>query len=327
MISTAEKAITNLPSLAAVPPPSLHWVFGRDQMESLRVVLNHVSEAILLLDAENRIQMVNPFGEQLFDENREQLIGKKWTDYLVPAHAADLEHPLLEDIDRASCVDIHGPKEVLLRRHDGVILDVDLSLSSIPAEQPLYVCVMRDLTPYKQEKHELRQLARTDYLTQIANRRAFDEVLQRQWSDCRASGLPLSVILIDIDHFKRFNDQYGHLQGDLCLRRIAQTIQSTLPSPRLLAARFGGEEFGVVLPGYSEAQALELAEKLRFSVAELRFRHEGITPPVSLSISLGVACDNKESLRNQHALLDVADIALYRAKLSGRNRAVSGKLC
>ncbi|TDQ45930.1 GGDEF domain-containing protein [Permianibacter aggregans] len=313
------------PSSSARQPDPLvrqHWMFGTAQEESLRVVLNHVSEAILLLDQHGRIQLVNPFGEQLFGENRDAMLGKSWADYLEPPFSFEYSELFAQSSakDLAERIHEHSPKEIMLRRQDGLMVDVDISLSIIPAERPLLVCIMRDLSAYKKEHDELRQLARTDYLTQVANRRAFDEVLFRQWQECSKTHVPLSVLLIDIDHFKQLNDQFGHLHGDQCLRRIASAIKSELPSPRMLAARYGGEEFAVILPGCNETQATALAETIRRKVAALSGGDQDVVNSHPLSISIGVACTVAQHLRDYSALVNMADVALYRAKISGRNR-------
>ena len=294
----------SLPLRDDAPLNRQHWVFGKAQEESLRVVLNHVSEAILLLDASGVMQLVNPFGEQLLGENADELIGKAWVDFLEPPSAFEFAELFTQGHSHllAQRVHEHSPKEAVLRRPDGSLVDVDVSLSIIPAERPLLVCLMRDLSNHKKEHDELRMLARTDYLTQVANRRAFDEVLQRQWHACQEQVWPLSVLMIDIDHFKQLNDQFGHLQGDK------------------MAARYGGEEFAVLLPGCNEKQASELAEKIRFEVAALSFRDQDVVALRPMSVSIGVACSQSQQPRDASALVNLADVALYRAKISGRNR-------
>lgn len=294
--------------------------FGLAQIESLRIILNHVSEAIFLMDSHGLIQMMNPYGEQLFGIDREYLIGQPLTSFFAQPFASEYTQLLKEwsDTFLGESTFSHGPREVLIERRDGSITEVDISLSSIPVDECLYLGIMHDLSAHKKENQKLRRLARTDYLTQLANRRAFDEVLQRQWLECKAHNLPLSVVLIDIDHFKAFNDENGHLQGDLCLRQIAQTIAATLPS-RMLAARYGGEEFAVILPGCQLNQASEIAQRIRESVNALSFTNGDANAVRKLTISQGLACSDNKNIKSIAGLINIADVALYRAKLNGRD--------
>lgn len=296
--------------------------FGNAQIESLRIILNHVSEAIFLMDQYGVIQMMNPYGEQLFCVDRERLLGQPLTRFFPQPFATEYAQLLKEwsEVPLSESTFSHGPREVLIERQDGSTIEVDISLSSLPADERLYIGIMHDLSAHKKENSELRRLARTDYLTQLANRRAFDEVLQRQWTDCKANDLPLSVIIIDIDHFKTFNDECGHLQGDLVLRQIAHAIASALPSNRMLAARYGGEEFAVILPGCHLNHANDIAQRIRENVNALVFSADGLCEPRTLSVSQGLACTDSKSIKSVAGLMNTADVALYRAKLNGRDR-------
>jgi diguanylate cyclase (GGDEF)-like protein/PAS domain S-box-containing protein len=171
---------------------------------------------------------------------------------------------------------------------------------------------------------KLSQLAREDHLTGLANRRTFDDMLGKELERARRSALPLALILADVDHFKRFNDTYGHPAGDDVLRAVARAIETVLRRPGDLAARFGGEEFTLILPNTNAAGARILAERARLAVSSLVFTHPD-TAPHGVTISLGVAMlsvdynpnENKEELAA--SFLETADKALYRAKAAGRN--------
>lgn len=167
---------------------------------------------------------------------------------------------------------------------------------------------------------ELSSLALKDPLTHLANRRAFDGAVQRELARARREGGPVSLLMLDVDHFKKFNDHYGHPAGDACLRRIASAIASELTRPADLAARYGGEEFVVLLPGTSPYGAATVAERIRNAVASLDMVHacsdEGI---VSVSIG-GATMDPGSKGVNPADLLADADVALYAAKRDGRNR-------
>lgn len=168
----------------------------------------------------------------------------------------------------------------------------------------------------------LKQVANNDGLTGIKNRRIFDEELERQWKECARNLTPLSVIMADIDHFKEFNDHYGHLAGDACLRRIAGAIQATLNRPGDCAARYGGEEFACILPNTGLAGAQSVAEHIRRSIAGLNIPHQAaVTSQRTVSVSLGVATCFPQARSGWLDLLEAADRQLYRAKELGRNRA------
>jgi diguanylate cyclase (GGDEF)-like protein len=170
----------------------------------------------------------------------------------------------------------------------------------------------------------LEQTANTDALTGLANRRQFDEFMQCEWRRCSRRKLPLSVLIIDADNFKLFNDHYGHLAGDECLRLIATQIAAVARRPGDLAARYGGEEFVLLMPETSESGALHVANRLRTLVQELELIHEGNPPTGMVTVSIGLATclpNAPGSIRSSPAdLLSAADRSLYQAKRDGRNR-------
>ena len=166
---------------------------------------------------------------------------------------------------------------------------------------------------------ELQRLTATDGLTGVANRRRFDEALDHEWRRGIRGGTPLACVMIDIDHFKAFNDRYGHLQGDACLRQISQTLVSTARRAGDIVARYGGEEFAVVLPATTAANARLLADQLRTEVAALKIPHDASTTGPYVTISLGVASMVPAQGVSPATLVAAADRALYQAKHSGRN--------
>lgn len=165
---------------------------------------------------------------------------------------------------------------------------------------------------------KLELLSNTDGLTGIANRRNFDQALAMEWNRAQRSGTPLSLIMLDVDHFKHYNDQYGHLAGDDCLCAIASALSLGGQRSSDMTGRFGGEEFVVLLPNTDQGGALEIARRIRQEVMDLAIPHADTAADV-VTVSLGVACLAPAQQHNPDTLLREADAALYRAKQSGRN--------
>ncbi|MCB1919153.1 MAG: diguanylate cyclase [Candidatus Competibacteraceae bacterium] len=177
----------------------------------------------------------------------------------------------------------------------------------------------------KRYRDYLARLSMTDGLTGIANRRRFDEFLEIQWLHVARSRTVLSLILADVDHFKAYNDHYGHVAGDHCLQRVATTLASGLTRRTDLAARYGGEEFACVLLGTDHADALVVAERLRRQVASLRLDHARSPEHSFVTVSMGVATLEPDQHVDPQALIEKADQHLYQAKKMGRNRVVGNQ--
>ncbi|MCE3260930.1 MAG: diguanylate cyclase response regulator [Pseudoduganella sp.] len=167
----------------------------------------------------------------------------------------------------------------------------------------------------------LEQMAHVDGLTGLQNRRQFDLVLQREWKECARNGQPLSIIMADIDLFKRYNDTYGHLEGDRCLRQVATQIGHSLQRPGDCAARYGGEEFACILPRTGFEGALNVAMGLRNGIAALAIPHKhGVNLDHTVTASFGVATCYPLPGQDPAGLLGAADHQMYRSKGFGRNR-------
>jgi diguanylate cyclase (GGDEF)-like protein len=166
----------------------------------------------------------------------------------------------------------------------------------------------------------LAELSATDGLTGIANRRHFDEKLAGEWLREARHQEPLALLIIDIDHFKHYNDHYGHLAGDECLRRVAKLLHGCLRRSGELAARYGGEEFALLMPSTNAHDAQAMAQHCMDEIAKAQIAHGASPTSPWLTLSIGVACAVPDAAFKPEALVDAADAALYRAKNSGRNR-------
>ena len=173
---------------------------------------------------------------------------------------------------------------------------------------------------------ELQRLANSDGLTQVANRRRFDEYFDEEWRRHSRALLPLSLILCDIDFFKIYNDTYGHQAGDECLKLVANTISCNVKRAGDLVARYGGEEFAVILPNTLGENAFEVAQKIREKLKELQIPHVGSLVSEYVTLSLGVASTYPQQNQAKALLLASADKALYQAKTAGRDRTILNEI-
>ena len=166
----------------------------------------------------------------------------------------------------------------------------------------------------------LRSIGLTDGMTGIANRRRFDDTLDQQWRTCERDQKPLSLIILDVDFFKPYNDHYGHLMGDQCLKTIARTLEKNIRRPTDLVARYGGEEFACILPTTDSVGALNRALELLKAVRDLKIEHASSDVAPEITISAGVATLIPDRSNSLVDLLGLADKALYLAKEGGRNQ-------
>ncbi|SKC39907.1 GGDEF domain-containing response regulator [Maledivibacter halophilus] len=177
-----------------------------------------------------------------------------------------------------------------------------------------------ELLELKELNCRLKHISTIDVLTGISNRRFFERNIQIEWQRSIRTGIPLSLIMIDIDHFKAFNDCYGHQEGDRCIRQVAEAIVSSTQRPADFVARYGGEEFVVVLPETQRQGALVVAERIRKKVESMAVKHKGSCVSPYVTVSLGVSTLLPEKYYSVEELINSADKALFQAKFYGRNR-------
>jgi diguanylate cyclase (GGDEF)-like protein len=216
--------------------------------------------------------------------------------------------------------------EIFARRRAETMLQMLLeAISSQKQDLEIVLQILMDHgdsvdTQWCQKLAAMTQLAAIDGLTQIANRRRFDDYLAQQWKQMMQAQLPLSIVLCDIDCFKQFNDTYGHLVGDECLKQIAQSLSHLLKHPDNLVARYGGEEFVVILPQTDLQAAKAVAEQIQAEIQQLSIPnvHSSASPLVTVSIGVASVIPNPQI--QPLVLLSTADQLLYRAKQQGRNQ-------
>ncbi|NER78186.1 MAG: diguanylate cyclase [Leptolyngbya sp. SIO1D8] len=231
--------------------------------------------------------------------------------------SADLTVPLLENKKLCGLLSVHNRTPKNWQLEDRRLLETLSTQISTAFQRDK---LNRDLTRANQE---LKRFAYLDGLTQVANRRRFEQFLHHEWRRLMREKAPLALIMADIDEFKAYNDLYGHQAGDDCLRRVAGTLSSAVRRPADMVARYGGEEFTVVLPQTHLEGATKVAEKIRILVRGQKILHEGSTTDSVVTLSLGVAAMYPHLLRTPDDLIQAADQALYRAKEAGRDRVVT----
>lgn len=192
------------------------------------------------------------------------------------------------------------------------------------------IIALRNVTTTKLLEQQLSRMAFIDGLTGLANRRAFDTSLEQAWYNMQITGAPMSLLLLDLDHFKSFNDYYGHQVGDDCLRSVAAVLEQSACHPSHVAARYGGEELALVLPNADSCFAAEVANDVRLRIEALQLPHKANTEGggwVTVSIGLATALRRAGgTVLMPHGLLTAADTALYKAKRQGRNQVVGSLL-
>ena len=274
------------------------------------------------------LNYVSPSSMDVLGWTPEEMVGHG-PDHLV--FEGDMEH--LHEAASATLGESgeRTPATVRMRKKDGSLVWIEINPRLVldpETDQPSdVIIVMRDVTERKLLEEKLSLLAMTDGLTGLANRRAFDEALEREWKLTLRHGTQISLLLLDIDHFKPFNDQYGHQVGDDCLRAVAQAAAGAVRATDIVA-RYGGEELAVILPQVDVEGARNTAEKVRGVIEGLRIPHGG-NPGGWVTVSIGAATALARvggTMRMPEGLLQAADHALYRAKFGGRNRVEGGML-
>ena len=223
--------------------------------------------------------------------------------------------PLTRDIPVIFVTALDSPEDETLGLEAGAV-----DFISKPLHSAVVRARVRTHLTLKHQADLLRSMSFVDGLTGAANRRQFDEALQREWRACLRTGTSLALAMIDIDHFKQFNDTYGHPAGDACLRAIAGILNGAMNRSHDLIARYGGEEFVCLLPDINRTDAQIKAEQLRQAVQSLNIPHAASSTAPVVTISLGLALFIPTSELTPEQLVAAADAELYTAKRAGRNR-------
>lgn len=297
---------------------------AEQSLSRLASIVKHSHDAIIGKTLDGIIFSWNSGAEKIYGYTAEEAIGKNIS-LLAPSELREEEDLLIERANRGELIENYETTRV---KKDGSTICVSITVSPVLDPQGSITgssTIARDITEHKRAEDLLKSFSYMDGLTGIANRRQFDECLEVEWKRAARNSSPLSLILCDIDFFKNYNDTYGHLAGDDCLRKVAEAIKSTLKRPGDLATRYGGEEFAVILPETDGAGATSIAGVIRNSVENLGIPHTASAIGKVVTISLGVATLIPGADCRTSALVSLADNALYNAKQSGRNRVVTSE--
>lgn len=302
----------------------------RIAQQRVQAIIDLAQDAIIAFDADLGVSLFNPAAERMFGYDRGEMIGDTLRKLLpgigdetgLGRIVADCR-PAPVSVGRDGWRPDFGPSRTLPEfdalRRDGSIFPVEVAISSIddPAGK-LFTMVLRDISERKATEEELRRLATTDSLTGTANRRQFMETAEKELARLRRYGRAVSVLMLDVDHFKSINDNHGHAAGDQVLVGLADVCRDCLRECDIIG-RLGGEEFAIVLPETDEAVAMEVAERLRHRLSEMRIQSRG--GDIRFTVSVGVAAALSADISIE-AALSRADHALYAAKRAGRDRVI-----
>lgn len=314
----------------------------------LRSILITANDGIMTSDAKGTILAVNHAIERDFGYTEKELVGKNLNIIMAndmgPKHDRYMEQYLNSETPTL----VGRMLDVMGKRKDGSLFPIEITVSEARIDNKIFFTgIIRDITVRKEhekmihnmmrelaqakldlesansqlhdQNRELTELSEHDALTDLANRRFMINALKREWPRLQRNQKPISIILLDIDYFKRFNDSYGHQAGDGCLKEIAYTLDKNIARPADFIARYGGEEFIAILPETGLDGACYLAEKMRHAIDELDIEHSGSELNNHVTISAGVASTIPNQSNHYDILIKQADEALYEAKHSGRN--------
>lgn len=301
-------------------------------------VIENNGAIIYVKDYEGRYKLVNKKWEEVIGLERKDVIGKKDVELFKNGigeefHAMDLsvmnsgnveerEEKILNEFGLRYFLSIKFP----IKNGENVIIGV-CGLSTDITERKKHEVEIKEMAEQLEiERNYAQAEAITDGLTGLYNRRYFDNILRKEFYRLKRTGEPLSLIMIDIDYFKNYNDTYGHLEGDNCLKFVSTSIRKIVARTTDIVARYGGEEFVVILPMTNEIGALKIAENIRQEIENLNLPNSSSKISNVLTISLGVTTALRMIVESPNQIIHLADDALYKAKKNGRNRVEKSML-
>lgn len=299
----------------------------RQQVEMYRLLADNSRDIVVLANLDGRRLYVSPAVQQTLGWSREEWTDRDSVEFMHPDDVPAFRR-LLREMLRGK-----DSEEFRYRtlHKDGKYMWMEANLRVLPdkatGKPAAFVANIRDVSlrvdaeqKLAAAHHLVEMQAQRDSLTELANRRRFDDILEKEWRRGRRTGSPLTLLMVDIDRFKRINDTFGHRAGDACLRSLAAILGKFARRPGDAATRYGGDEFALLLPDVNEASAATIADSLCMKVREQAFQI-GVGRAIALTVSVGIATQVPDQNTRADGLVEAADKALYAAKQEGRNRA------
>ena len=294
----------------------------------LSQIINTSIDGMVLIYENFSVKRISASLLNFLDLSETEAVGKKCYDLMTCLWCNTFECPLTKLLRGKAHIEL----DIERTRKDGVTVPFMFSATpfrGLDGEVIGMVARFKDITErkyaentLKEANDRLKRLSAIDGLTGVANRRCFDQTIQREWTRLQRTKDYLSLIMCDVDFFKLFNDTYGHQDGDDCLKSVARVLQGTAKRSSDCVARYGGEEFAVILPVTGGKSAAHVAEIIRQTVEKMAIAHSQSSVAPCVTLSLGVATVVPNNQETPESLIKCADMALYLAKSSGRNRVV-----
>ncbi len=298
----------------------------RKQAESLQrltaAVFASTTDGIVVTDVNGVIQNVNNAFTQITGYTLSEVIGKNLRIMKSGLQDENFYVSMWQTLRKTGT----WKGRFMNQRKNGEVYPQETTINEIRnsrGEIVQYCGIFRDVTEQMNLEEALRRLSLTDSLTGLANRRSFDETITIEWRRALRTGVSLAIIMSDIDRFKELNDTYGHQTGDECLERIGNVLKRAARRAGNLAARYGGDEFVILLPATSDTEAKKIAQEIRAEVEMIKISAGGSGTAIVVTLSMGIAAAVPNRSLSAEGLLSMADLALYRAKQAGRNRIES----
>ena len=298
--------------------------------EVLKKSAEYSAESIVITAIDGKILYVNPAFTKMTGFSARQVLGKQPRLWSSKSHSPGFYQEMWKTILGGKT----WTGEVINKRKNGTTYSAILAIGPIlekskrKIKKPIaFIAIHTDISKMKKLERDLAlaneklmKLSIIDALTGLYNRRHFNESIVKEWQDSIRQKSPLTALMIDVDHFKKFNDHYGHLKGDHCLKKLAACLKKSLKRPRDLVARYGGEEFVILLPNTTPEGATNIAEQLLKSVRLLKIPHEKSDTGKHVSISIGLVSTIPSRNNSWEQFIDQADQMLYLSKQNGRDR-------
>ena len=290
---------------------------AEDESKMMSYAIMNINDSVYFTDNKDKIIFVNDAFCNTYNYTKEEIIGMEskilWN---------EKSFKVFKDKILTKNVSVTLDEDYYHKRKNASEFPVSITLSSLQYDKrnnTTFVHVIRNITERKTVEETLLRLSLLDGLTGIGNRRNFDDTIKYEWSRALRSSSYLALIMIDVDYFKKYNDNYGHQAGDECLKQVSKAIKSRLRRPGDFVARYGGEEFAVILPNTNLESAKFVADSLREKIEKLKIPHEHSEVCDYITISLGVSAINPNGNYSPENLISSADQSLYKAKQEGRN--------